>query len=43
MLKNLTSLCQGQKTTPQSPLKGGYLTFSRALSAMDIPLLPSDI
>lgn len=36
-------LCQGQKTTLQSPLKGGYLTFSRALSATDIPLLPSDI
>lgn len=38
-----TSCAKDRPTIPESPLKGGYLTFSTALSATDIPLPPPDI
>jgi len=38
-----TSCAKVRSTIPKLPLKGGYLTSSRALSATDIPVPPSDI
>lgn len=38
-----TPSAKDRPTTPKSPLKEGYLIFSRALSSTDIPLPPSDV
>lgn len=44
MLTNLPAPCaKDGSTTPKPPLNEGYLIFSRAFSATDIPLPPSDI
>lgn len=39
----LPPVAKDRPAIPKSLLRGGYLTFSRALSAIDIPSPPSDI